>query len=34
MKRIMVLMAVLVLGSGAMDLRAALRLTREAAHDH
>lgn len=33
LRALMAFMAVLVLGSGAMDLKAALRLTREVAHD-
>lgn len=34
LRGIMVFMAVLVLGSGAMDLMAARRLTKETIHDH
>lgn len=34
LRALMVFMAVLVLGSGAMDLIAAWRLTKEVAHDH
>jgi hypothetical protein len=34
LRAVMVLMAVLVLGSGAMDLMAARRLAKEVVHDH